>query len=225
MLGTGSTVLFLGKACDKHTELALAFCRSKFAAIEAHLGQWGDPIPAGLDAWTGEYIISYLSRWIVPERLLKNARIASINFHPGPPEYPGYGGNNFALYEGADIYGVTCHHMAARVDSGDIIAVKRFPLLPTDDVATLLSRAYDQMLDLFFEIMSGVLSGRELPVSGEKWVRRPFTKKEFHALGRITTDMTPEEVARRVRATTFGPYRPTIVLHGFIFEYKARRSE
>jgi methionyl-tRNA formyltransferase len=222
---TGSAVLFLGKARDKHTERALAFCRSQFAAVEAHLGQWGDSIPVGLDAWTGEYIISYLSRWIVPEGLLKNARITSINFHPGPPEYPGYGGNNFALYEGANVYGVTCHQMAARVDTGDIIAVKRFPVLPTDDVASLLSRTYDQMLALFFEIMSGVLAGRGLPVSGERWARRPFTKKEFQALGQITPDMAPEEVARRVRATTYGPYRPTIELHGFIFEYKARRPE
>ena len=56
------------------------------------------PFPKEAKKWQGDYIISYLSRWIVPSYLLNNAKIASFNFHPASPEYPGIGCNNFALY-------------------------------------------------------------------------------------------------------------------------------
>jgi methionyl-tRNA formyltransferase len=174
--------------------------------------------------WEGEYIISYLSRWVVPEYLLKKAKVASINFHPGSPDYPGIGCNNFALYEEAKEYGVTCHHMASRVDTGAIIAVKRFPVFPTDNVATLLLRTYDYQLVLFYEIVSLILEGKELPVSEERWTRKPFSRKEFDELGRITPDMTKEEIGKRIRATTFGVWKPNIELQGFVFELKTEQD-
>ena len=73
--------------------------------------------------------MSYLI-WVVPEWLLRKAKIAAINFHPASPDYPGIGCRNFALYENAKEYGVTCHHMSATIDTGSIIEIKRFPIFP-----------------------------------------------------------------------------------------------
>lgn len=165
-----------------------------------------------------------MSRWVVPEYLLKKAKVTAINFHPASPDYPGIGCNNFALYEGAKEYGVTCHHMASRVDTGAIIAVKRFPVFSTDNVSTLLSRTYDHQLVLFHEIVSLILEGKELPVSEERWTRKPFSRKEFNELGRITPDMAREEIAKRIRATTFGVWKPTVELQGFVFELKSEQD-
>ncbi len=67
-----------------------------------------------------KYIISFVSPWIIPENLLNSAQKAAINFHPGPPDYPGTGCYNFALYEGTKKYGVTAHHMEKKVDTGNI---------------------------------------------------------------------------------------------------------
>ena len=201
------SVLFLGKANDAHVARAAAFCRLNFAAVDVYLGAWDDPLPAGAAAWSGDIIISYLSRWIVPGGLLERAKIA-VNFHPGPPEFPGYGCNNFAIYEGAREYGVTCHHMAPRVDTGEIVRVERFPLFPTDDAGTLLARAYDFQLVLFYEIAGRLIRGKDLPRAEEKWTRTPFTRKQFAQLGRITEDMGEEEIARRTRATSVGALKP-----------------
>lgn len=214
------SVLFLGKKKDEHVERALNFCQLNFAEVTAHLGDWGDPFPEDTRHWEGEYIISNLSRWVVPGYLLKKAKVAALNFHPASPDYPGIGCNNFALYAEAKEYGVTCHHMASRVDTGPIIAVKRFPVFETDNVATLLSRTYDHQLTLFYEIISLILEGKELPVSEERWTRKPFSRKELDDLGRITPDMTKDEIARRIRATTFGAWKPAIKLHDFVFELK-----
>lgn len=197
------SVLFLGKANDAHTAKAADFCRLNFAEVSAHVGAWGEPLPREASGWSGDCIISYLARWIVPEDLLKRAKIA-INFHPGPPAYPGYGCNNFAIYEDAREYGVTCHHMAARVDRGPIIAVTRFPVFASDNAGTLLARAYDYQLALFYDIVGRMSRGESLPAASEKWTREPFTRKQFRELERMTPDMTREEIARRKRATDVG---------------------
>lgn len=201
------SVLFLGKEKDAHVARAVEFCRHNFKSVSVHLGKWGDPFPAGIGLSAWDCIISYLSRWIVSEDLLKKAKFA-INFHPGPPAYPGYGCNNFAIYEEAQDYGVCCHHMEPRVDTGAIIAIKRFPVLANDNAGTLLARAYDYQLVLFYETAARIIRDEELPVSGEKWARKPFTRRQFDELGRITADMTQAEVARRMRATNVGALKP-----------------
>jgi methionyl-tRNA formyltransferase len=191
-----------------------------FAPVSSHLGTWGDPLPDSVKQWRGEYIVSYLSRWVVPDDVLRQARVAAINFHPAPPEYPGIGCTNFALYDGVEQYGVTCHHMARRVDTGDIIAVNRFPVFEGDDVASLLHRTYAYQLVLFYEIAAYMIPGSPLPRSAERWTRRPYTRKEFDELRRITPEMSHDEVRRRVRATTYGPWKPFLDLHGVPFELK-----
>jgi methionyl-tRNA formyltransferase len=213
-------ILFLGKANDPYCARALAFCRQNFVEVTDALGNWRDPLPDHVGFWEGDYIISYLSRWVVPDFVLARARVAAINLHPASPEYPGIGCNNFALYENASEYGVTCHHMAKTVDTGSIIAVKRFPVFAADDVASLLTRTYEFQLVLFYEIASLLIQGRPLPESTERWSRKPFTRKQFDDLCRITPDMTQEEVAARVRATTYDAWKPRVELHGYTFELK-----
>jgi len=214
-----ASVLFLGKASDAYVEKALQFCQRNFKEVTAYLGSWGDPIPESAEWWNGELIISYLSRWVVPDFLLKRSKIAAINFHPASPNYPGIGCNNFALYEDTKGYGVTCHHMASAVDTGNIIAVKRFPIFSTDNVASLLARTYDYQLVLFYEIMNYILSGQELPVSQEQWTRKAFSRKEFNKLGEITLEMDSEEIERRIRATAFNDWGPIIEIFGYVFEF------
>lgn len=214
------SLLFLGKAEDSYCARALEFCHTHFRQVTYCLGRWGEPLPDEIRRWEGDYIISYLSRWVIPDDLLQRARRAAINFHPASPEYPGIGCNNFALYENAREYGVTCHHMASKVDTGAIIAVRRFPIYPEDGVAELLERTYEHQIALFFEIVGDLAAGKDLPVSDEKWTRPPFTRKQFNQLFCITPEMSREEIARRVRAVSYGKWQPYIELHGFRFEYK-----
>jgi methionyl-tRNA formyltransferase len=214
------SLLFLGKAEDTDCARALKFCQGAFSPVTYCLGKWGDPLPPDIQTWEGDYIVSYLSRWVIPDALLKRARKAAINFHPASPQYPGIGCTNFALYQNASEYGVTCHHMAPKVDTGRIIAVSRFPVYPEDDVAALLKRTYEHQMALFFEIAALMADGKELPVSQETWTRPPFTRKEFNELFRVTADMPKEEIARRVRAVSYRDFQPYVEIEGYRFEYK-----
>lgn len=219
------SLLFLGKADDNDCIRALEFCQQNFARVTHCLGKWGDPLPDDIRRWKGDYIISYLSRWVVPEELLSRAKKAAINFHPASPEYPGIGCNNFALYENAKEYGVTCHHMASKVDTGGIIAVKRFPVYPEDDVASLLKRTYENQIALFFEITQLMAAGKDLPVASEKWTRPPFTRKQFNELFKVTPDMSKEEITRRLRAISYKHWQPYVEIEGFRFEYKPEKTQ
>ena len=217
-------ILFLGKKQDEHCTKAVDFIKNNFKDVTVYLGKWGDPLPEDIGWWDGEYIISYLSRWIIPEYLIKKAKIAAINFHPASPHYPGIGCNNFALYEGAEEYGVTCHHMVSKVDTGKIIAVKRFPIFQNDGVHSLLLRTYDYQLALFYEIIGSILKDKPLPSSSEIWTRKPFCRKEFNRLSMIASTMSREEVERRIRATSNGEFQPTIEVSGHIFELKIKKN-
>ena len=55
-------------------------------------------LPLEINSWSGDYIFSYLCPWILPLRVIRSAKIAAVNFHPGPPSYPGSGCYNFAIY-------------------------------------------------------------------------------------------------------------------------------
>ena len=214
-------ILFFGKNDDFYCEKAQQFISLNFPEAVIVTGTRSDPFPAVCAEWEGDFLISYLSPWIIPESLLRRARVAAINFHPGPPEYPGIGCTNFAIYNNEPLFGVTCHHMDATPDTGRIIAVKRFPLFETDTVYSLTQRCYAHILTLFYEVTSDILTGKELPKSNETWTRRPYKRSELNALCRIEPGMSPDEIKRRLRAVTF-PNAPGayIEIDGVPVDYK-----
>lgn len=215
------SILLITKADNAYCEAVKEFVLLNFPTATVISAKRGESFP-NLENWEGEYIISYLCPWVIPGWLLKRAKKASINFHPGPPEYPGIGCTNFALYNDEKVYGVTCHHMASKVDSGPIIAVKRFPILSTDTVYSLTQRAYAYLAVLFYEIVFMIINGEPLPQSSERWARRPYKRSELEALCQLTPEMSAEEIQKRVRATTFpGMPGAYIILGGLKFRYVA----
>jgi len=214
------SILFLGKENDEHCKKALAFIKKNFCNVSFYFGKWGDPMPNDIKSWEGDYIISYLSRWVLPEKIIEKAKIAAINFHPASPSYPGIGCNNFALYENAKEYGVTCHKMSTIVDTGEIIAVKIFPVFDTDNISTLLLRTYDYLIILFYEIIEKIIKGEKLTVSNHKWKRKPFTRKEFKELFKINLDMDNNEIKKRIRATEYLNFKPFVKIGNYEFELK-----
>ncbi len=203
------SILLLSKTNDT-CRAAQRFLRARTANCVIVEGERTDAPPDAMRSWSGDYLVSFLGPWVLPAGVLAAASRAAINFHPGPPEYPGIGCYNFALYDEVAEYGVTCHEMAARVDSGPIVRTARFPLRYDDSVASLRDRSLTHMLALFEDVMDVLLAGGELPHSEERWTRRPYTRRELDELCRLLPDMSQREIDRRVRATTFpgsqGPY-------------------
>ena len=74
-------------------------------------GDINSKYPKILEKKSFDFIISYLSPWILKEKTLLNTKFKNINFHPSIPKYPGFGCYNFCLYNKDKIYGVTCHEI------------------------------------------------------------------------------------------------------------------
>ena len=202
----GLKVLMLSKRENIFCDYAEALLKSYFPQedILSVRGSVGDRLDDELRWYAPEYVISFVSPWIVPGSLLSAARKAALNFHPGPPAYPGTGCYNFALYEGAKQYGVTVHHMREKVDTGDIIMTSYFDVSPLETVETMKLKSMNHLLFCFERIMACIAAGDPLPASQEKWLRRPFTRKEMYALFEIDPRKDDDaEIERRIRAATY----------------------
>jgi methionyl-tRNA formyltransferase len=196
-------ILFIGKAGDSFSRQAADFILVHYPSAKIIYSTRQQPFPQELLNWKGDLIISYLSQWIIPKILLENAALAALNFHPGPPEYPGIGCTNFAIYNKANEFGVTCHHMLSRVDTGQIVSVKRFPVYETDTVYSITQRCYSDIINMFYDIFSLLMNGEDLPASNEFWARKPYLRKQLDELCRLTPDMEIKEIERRIKATDY----------------------
>lgn len=202
----------------------LGYAKTHFADISIYQGKMGDPFPKKAINESPDILISYISPWIIPKEVLNRTKLWNMNFHPGPPEYPGIGCFNFAIYHGKEEYGVTAHLMEAKVDTGKIIGVKRFPLLNSDSVFSLSIKSYGYMFQLFLEIMDFIISKKTLPESSESWKVKPYKREELEELCKIPLDATQEEVQKRIRATSYpGMPGAYIEFENVRFEYNPDR--
>jgi len=172
--------------------------------------------------WRYDYIISFLYPHVINKDVLCRAEKGAINFHPGSPDYPGIGCTNFAIYNGADKFGVTCHYMNEQPDTGDIIDVRYF-MMNNETVLSLTNKCYAYMLAQFYDMIDIILQGKDLPIFPEKWTRKPYIRRELNELCVITSYMDKDEVSRRILATEY-PSKPGayINIHGERFEYNRR---
>ncbi len=151
-------------------------------------------------------LVSFGASVIVPAAMLNALPGPAYNFHPGPPEYPGLFPSVYALYDGKTEFAITLHEMAAEVDSGSIVDVKRFQILPGSDRLALDGVTFRLMLEMFGQ-WAERLANVATPIARQKleWSGRRRTRADFNALCDLGEDPTQEEFARRLRAVGEGP--------------------
>ena len=149
----------------------------------------------------GTRLLSFCWPVIVPGALLKAMPGPSYNFHPGPPERPGRYPSVFALYDGAQTFGVTAHEMLTRVDSGAIVGVDSFAVAEGADLEALEHLTLMHLLVLFSRLAPHLATdAAPLPQLPIAWTGRKTTKADCDALCVIAPAMDPTEADRRRRA-------------------------
>ena len=93
------------------TKKIIRICKKNFFKLDIFFSDSKKKIPKKLKKNRYDLIISYLSTWIFPNAVLKKTKRFNINFHPGPPKYPGVGCFNFAIFNKDKFYGCTAHIM------------------------------------------------------------------------------------------------------------------
>jgi len=210
-------ILFIGKREDKAAEKAAKELLQLFPNTQVVWSHRSIKYPEELKSWTGDYIFSYLAQWIIPAATLNGAKVAALNWHPGPPQYPGIGCTNFAVYNQESEFGITCHHMNPKVDTGSLVEVRRFPVQPNDSVFTITENCYKEIAASFSSIIKGIYAAQPLPESTEQWTRKPYRRTELDALCVLTPDMSKEEMQLRIKATKYDRHWAFLELYGIKF--------
>ena len=217
-------ICFLTKKVKPGVKDAITFTKIISTEIDVYYGDTNDPFPESVAKNKYDLILSYISPWIVPKTVLDKTKRWNINFHPGPPEYPGIGCFNFAIFDSAKHFGATAHIMEPKVDTGEIIGVKRFSMIEKETVETLSKKTYEAQLSLYKDIIDYIMVNNCLPKCDETWKRKPFTRSELEYLATIKMNMSEKEIEERIRATYYtGKPAPFIELHGHRFEYNPDR--
>ena len=88
-----------------------------------------------------DILVANCYKYIVPEKYLTCAKIASVNMHRSLlPKYPGLKPLKRALENNEEETGTTVHKMVRKVDSGEIIAQSTIPIEKGDDEAALFKK-------------------------------------------------------------------------------------
>ena len=223
--GSSTRVLFFGRdKCKASQKLLKKLKKYNFKVTYIKSKGRGERLPEDILCWEGDYILSFRSLFILPKVLIEKPKIAAINFHPAPPEYPGSGCINFALYDEVNEYGVTAHLMNEKIDNGEILEVRRFPVNELDDLPTVLSRTHKELFNLCSDFIHSIyLKGssvvhekKELSIK-ESWKGDAKRLSELGLLQNISPNISEKELKKVIRATYIEGYPPKIELHGFSF--------
>lgn len=128
-------------------------------------------------------LIGFLTPVIVPARILGALGYGAYNFHPGPPNYPGWLPSHFAVYDRAAFFGATAHEMAAPVDSGPIVDIELFGVPRGMRVDELERLAFIECVRLAWRLAPALAADpKPLPHLPVEWSGRRSTKAMLAAL-------------------------------------------
>ena len=216
------SVFFMGRKDDPCSEELSEYLRLH---CDGYTERWSDGIGSKLEhdinTWEGDLIVCFRSHFILPQSLIEKARIAAINFHPGPPNYRGAGCINWALYDGARQYGCTAHLMDSTVDNGRILDVRSFEIDEDESLKNLLERTHAVMLDQAFSVLEVVLNGESKEIEdlltsyrGNDWSGPIRRIGELDHLQEISPNIDKHEFERIYRATRIDGFGPVLKIHG-----------
>ncbi len=130
---------------------------------------------------------------LLPQALLDIPRVAIINVHSSIlPQYRGAAPINWAVLNGDRETGVTIQYMAAELDAGDILLVKRTEIGPEEDAGQL----YDRLAELGGEAASEAL--RQLEEGAAPRTPQVYGPQYQYA-SMLSREMSPMNWARPAR--------------------------
>tara|TARA_Y100000590_G_scaffold460772_1_gene620890 strand:- start:442 stop:1125 length:684 start_codon:yes stop_codon:yes gene_type:complete len=222
-----NTILYFGrKNCKYSKKLKNLLKRKskKFYYIENTKRDGKFPIKKYLNK-NYSYIICYRNLYILKDQLIKKAKIAAINFHPGTPNYRGIGCVNYALYENAKYFGSTCHLMTKKIDQGDILNVQKFIIKKNDTIESTLKKTHKVMFAQAKFILNylfkdeGNLAKLIKKNKSIKWSKKIKKRKDLEKFYQIKINSSKKELKNKIRATNTKFFKPYVNLHNKRFVY------
>ncbi len=113
-----------------------------------------------LDSYKPEIIVVVAYGKILPLNVIEYPKYGCVNLHVSLlPKYRGAAPMQRAIMEGESETGVTVMYMAEGLDTGDIISVEKFPILPEDDFEAIHDRSAEVGGKLLSETIEKIYNG------------------------------------------------------------------
>lgn len=174
-----------------------------------------------------DYIFSITNLRIVPDNILKLAKVAAINYHDGPlPAYAGLNVTTWALANQETTHAVTWHEMLVEVDTGKIYREEDIEIETNETAFTLNAKCYEVALNLFKEIVGDITSNKLQSVEQATGEGHFFGRcHRMPAMEVLDWRKSASELDAMVRALDYGPYEnpvgvPKIIIEDQVFYIK-----
>lgn len=218
-------VLFLGFKNDKFSNAAAKYLKkfTKHSIILLQENKIGQKLPKKFIK-NYDYILSFKTKIILQNNLLKKVKKFSINFHTGPSKYPGIGASARSILNNDKTFGTTIHLMNKNIDDGKIIYETKFKYKKTD-VGNLIKLSYQDHIKTFKHFIINLdRFGEEYILSAInkkklKWGKK-VNQKKLEKLKMIKLKSNKTTLDRYIRAFSYNDYKPYIIFNGTRFEPK-----
>lgn len=162
---------------------------------------------------------------ILPQRVLDIPTHGCINIHASIlPELRGSGPVQWAILNGLDETGVTAMYMAAEMDAGDIIEIRKTPIEPYENAQSLLDRLARIGAELLCDTLARVENGTVTRTKQDA-AKATFAPMLTKALCPIDWTRTRRQIIDLVRGLDPWPVA-TAMIQGKRFKiYEVRPSE
>lgn len=158
----------------------------------------------GLDEKPDLGVIAYYGKIIKPD-VLKIPKYGFINIHPSLlPKYRGPSPVRSAILAGDAVTGVTIHITVDKVDAGDILAQKEFPIDPEDNYESLEEKLFKEGAKMLPEVVEKWIS-EEIKPKPQDESQATYTKIFKTEDGHIDWETDAEKIARQIKACSPNP--------------------
>jgi len=146
-------------------------------------------------------LISYGKK--LPPEIIKIPLLCSVNIHPSLlPKYRGAAPIEWALINGEEETGITAIKMSGKIDAGEIILQKKFPVFPEDDAISLKRRLSNASGEILIDAIEKIKKGEK----GKKQKGKPsYARKLKKEDGKIKWDKKAIEIHNLIRGVVEWP--------------------
>lgn len=122
-----------------------------------------------------DLFVSIFLNQIFKKNLLKMPKIGTINIHPVLlPLYRGLNPTFWVLAHGEKETGISIHMVTESIDSGEILAQKKIPILPTDTEYSLYVRCVNEGIPLLKNVLIDLARNTQIKKIPQKEIKNTY---------------------------------------------------
>ena len=115
--------------------------------------------------FNSDLLVSVSYDQIFKKKIIECCNLGIINCHCGAlPFYRGRSPINWAIINGEKSFGITVHYVNQKIDQGDIIIQKKYPIKKKDDFKSLLNLANKKIPYLLLSSINLILKNNVKPI-------------------------------------------------------------